>query len=107
MGRADMVAALVDLGADPTEVDEDRWSCVDYAARFGYGQIAVDRMSKLVSEHPTPGAKPDYAMPTILEIPEHLQEIIADGLCDTEGHVGCEALSSQYYLFPQDGCAFG
>jgi ankyrin repeat protein len=107
MGRADMVAALVDLGADPTEVDEDRWSCVDYAARFGYGQIAVDRMSKLVSEHPTPGAKPDYAMPTVFEIPEGLRvDIIADSLCDTEGHVGCEALSSQYYLFLQDGCSF-
>jgi ankyrin repeat protein len=107
MGRVDMVKRLAASGADPTVVDEDRWSCVDYAARFGHGQIVVDGISKLMSEHPAPGAKPDYAMPTILEIPEHLQEIIADGLCDTEGHVGCEALSSQYYLFPQDGCTFG
>jgi ankyrin repeat protein len=107
MGCVDMVKRLAAAGADPTAVDEDRWSCVDYAARFGHGQIAVDGMSKLISEHPTPGAKPDYAVPTILEIPKRLRGIIADGLCGTEGHVGCEALSSQYYLFPQDGCAFG
>jgi ankyrin repeat protein len=100
MGKFDMVEELVVAGADPTEVDEDNWSCADYAARFDHGQSAVDRMAKLISEHPTPGARPDYAVPTIFEIPEGLEENIAVGLCDDTDHVGHKALRSFHVTKP-------
>lgn len=101
VGNFDIVEELAASGADPTEVDEDGWSCADYAARFGHGQSAIDRMSKLMSERSTSRAKPEHKVPTVLEIPEDLRKTIAVGtLCDMEDHVGCQPPRSSYCLVP-------
>jgi ankyrin repeat protein len=96
VGRFQAIEKMAQAGADPTELDKDNWSCIDYAARYGHGHM-VEGLSKLLLQHPMAGHKPAYAVPTALDIPTGMQENIIVGPCDTGGHIACKA-NCEYFF---------
>ncbi|KAK7420800.1 hypothetical protein QQX98_002604 [Neonectria punicea] len=89
VGSLRVIQLLTKQGANPAELDEDNWSCVDYAARYGHKEI-LDELSELVRQHSEQRlTRPLHVVPTSLEIGDFKDSIVG-GPCGTSSHRGCK-----------------
>ncbi|KAK7432976.1 hypothetical protein QQZ08_000447 [Neonectria magnoliae] len=89
-GSLKVIRLLTKQGANPAELDEDNWSCVDYASSYGHEEI-LDELLDFVRQHSeqrTTG--PLHAVPTSLELGDFKDSIVG-GPCSNSGHGGCKA----------------
>ncbi|KAH6970509.1 ankyrin repeat-containing domain protein [Ilyonectria sp. MPI-CAGE-AT-0026] len=66
VGSSNVVEALKKHGVNPTSLDEDNWSCVDYATRLGRLEL-LDSLREHFQQHArAEHARPEHGFPTTL-----------------------------------------
>jgi ankyrin repeat protein len=79
-GDLDLMKKLIAYGADPTALDEDNWSCFDYAKTYRHNDVVEDLLYLVQQQFPIDYKQPKYKSPgTLLSAHvDHAIEINAD-----------------------------
>ncbi|KAH3958115.1 hypothetical protein HBH92_210860 [Parastagonospora nodorum] len=91
IGRSDLVKRLKDYGRETTDLDEDGWSCIEYAKTYCLENVQDDILD-LVQLPPTKSGrpkKPEFNTPNTLHYPE-LADSVEESFC--KDHKECPSL---------------
>lgn len=98
IGDIELYRQLVKLGADPTELDADNWTCADIAAEYGHPDL-VEELEKAFEENiPKDYKKPDYATPSGLAATPLVGRVLSITPCTRADHESCKFQG--IYFFP-------
>ncbi|KAJ4185971.1 hypothetical protein NW759_016963 [Fusarium solani] len=91
VGSSNAVEALKKYGVNPTDLDEDNWSCVNYATRLGRLEL-LDSLREHFQQHArAEHARPEHGLPTTLLWTDFEQSVLVTS-CSTSGHQECTGI---------------
>ncbi|KAH7146763.1 ankyrin repeat-containing domain protein, partial [Dactylonectria estremocensis] len=97
-GSSNVVEALKKHGVNPTGLDEDNWSCVDYATRLGRLEL-LDSLREHFQQHArAEHARPEHGFPTTLLWTDFEQSVLVTS-CSTSGHQECTGIHGKLALY--------
>ncbi|KAK7422447.1 hypothetical protein QQZ08_009499 [Neonectria magnoliae] len=90
-GSSNVVQALKKHGVNPTGLDEDNWSCVDYATRLGRLSL-LDSLREHFQQHArAEHARPEHGFPTTL-LWSDFEHSVLIASCSTSNHQECTGI---------------
>ncbi|KAK5652908.1 hypothetical protein OQA88_9386 [Cercophora sp. LCS_1] len=90
LGDIELFRKLVDMGADPAQLDRDNWTCADIAAEYGWPEIAEELEAKY--EY----TRQDYVTPSTIPLPDSVSDDLSITPCKREGHEDCRVQDIKY-----------